>query len=143
MDRHEKERRYLQRVVAVAGLVPVSAGFYGVLFGAGITGEPLLSVSGDSHYRYLSGLLLGAGLLFWSGIPAIEDKTGRFQLLTLVVMAGGLGRLAGLGMTGVPSLVMLAALVMELVVTPLVCLWQARVARLFRRPIQPGPEMPA
>lgn len=138
MDRHEKERRYLQRVVALAGLVPVSAGLYGVLFGAGLTGETGLSLSGDSHYRYLSGLLLGIGLLFWSGIPAIEEKAGRFQLLTLIVVAGGLGRLAGLGMTGVPSLVMLAALAMELLVTPLVCLWQARVARLYRSPVPPA-----
>ena len=140
MVRHERERRYLQRAVALAGLVPISAGLYGVLFGAGLTGERL-GVSGDSHYRYLSGLLLGIGLLFWSGIPSIEDKSGRFQLLTLIVLAGGLGRLAGLGITGIPSFVMLAALVMELVVTPIVCLWQARIARLFRRPVQSGLEV--
>ena len=132
MERHGTERRYLQYAVAVAGLVPISAGLYGVLFGAGLTREAALTVSGDSHYRYLSGLLLGIGLLFWSGIPAIEEKSGRFQLLTLVVVIGGLGRLVGLGLTGVPSLVMLFALAMELVVTPLVCLWQARIARLSR-----------
>lgn len=134
MDRHERERRYLQRVVAVAGLVPVSAGLYGVLFGAGLTGEQGLSVSGDSHYRYLSGLLLGIGLLFWSSIPSIEEKTGRFQLLTIIVVLGGLGRLIGLGITGIPSLTMLGALVMELVVTPVVCLWQLRVSRAVAQP---------
>lgn len=129
-DRVERERRLLQRVVMVAGLVPVGAGLYGVLVGAGLTGDNSLSISGDSHYRYLSGLLLGIGLLFWSGVPGIEAKTGRFQVLTLVVVAGGLGRLCGLFITGLPSLVMLLALPMELVVTPLVCLWQMRVARL-------------
>lgn len=129
-DRVERERRLLQRVVMVAGLVPVGAGLYGVLFGAGLTGDHSLSVSGDSHYRYLSGLLLGIGLLFYSAIPGIEAKSGRFQLLTLVVLVGGLGRLAGMFITGLPSLAMLFALVMELVVTPLVCLWQMRVARL-------------
>lgn len=121
----------MQRVVAVGGLVPVGAGLFGVLFGAALTGESGVSVSGDSHYRYLSGLLLGLGLLFWSTIPAIETKAGRFQVLTLIVVVGGLGRLAGLGLTGVPSLSMLGALVMELAVTPVLCLWQLRVSRQY------------
>ena len=132
MDLVERERRFLQKVVAVAGLVPVSAGLFGVLFGPTLTGDAGLSVTGDSHYRYLSGLLLGIGLLFWSCLPAIEQKAGRFQCLTLVVVVGGLGRLAGLGLTGIPSLPMLGALVMELAVTPALCLWQARVARQHR-----------
>ena len=132
MDRVERERRFLQKVVAVAGLVPVSAGLFGVLFGPTLTGDVGVSVSGDSHYRYLSGLLLGIGLLFWSCIPTIEQKTGRFQCLTLIVVAGGLGRLAGLGLTGIPSFAMLGALAMELVVTPVLCLWQGRVAKQHR-----------
>jgi hypothetical protein len=123
----ERERRYLQRVVAVAGLVPVSAGLYGVLLGGGLTGDAL-SVSADSHFRYLSGLLLGIGLIFWSTIPRIETATRLFRILTLIVALGGLGRLLGLALTGRPALPMLAGLAMELVVTPLICLWQARVA---------------
>lgn len=133
MDRLERERRILQRVIAVGALVPLTAGLYGILFGAGLTGDRL-GVSGDSHYRYLSGLLFGIGLLFWSAIPAIEEKTGRVQLLTLIVVAGGLGRLAGLLLTGLPSLSMMGALLMELAVTPAICVWQMRVARSYREP---------
>lgn len=129
MDRVERERRLLQKVIAVAGIVPVSAGLFGVLFGPTLTGDAGLGVSGDSHYRYLSGLLLGIGLLFWSCIPAVERKTGRMRWLTVIVVIGGLGRLLGLGLTGIPSLVMIGALAMELLVTPAVCLWQGRVAR--------------
>ena len=123
-------------MVALAGIVPVAAGLYGVLFGAGLTGDRL-SVTGDSHYRYLSGLLLGIGLLFWSAIPHIEARTGRVQVLTLVVVVGGLGRLTGLALTGLPSFSMLLALGMELLVTPLVCLWQMRVAGSYRVPATP------
>jgi Domain of unknown function (DUF4345) len=130
MDGMERERRYLQRTVAVLALVPVSAGLFGVLFGPALTGDQV-SVSADSHFRYLSGLLLGIGLLFWSTTAGIEEKTGRFRLLALLVFIGGLARLLGLLLTGVPSLYMLASLALELVVTPILALWQTRVANAY------------
>jgi hypothetical protein len=127
----DRERRLLQRIVAVAALVPVLSGLSGVVFGFALTGDRTMSVSADSHFRYLSGLLLGIGLCFWSTVPAIEEKTTFFRFLTLVVVLGGLARLLGLWLTGVPSLTMMAALVMELVVTPALCLWQTRVANRY------------
>jgi predicted MFS family arabinose efflux permease len=127
----DRERRLLQRVIAVAALVPVLSGLSGVVFGFALTGDRAMSVSADSHFRYLSGLLLGIGLCFWSTIPSIEEKTTFFRFLTLVVVLGGIARLLGLWLTGVPSLTMLAALFMELVVTPVLCLWQTRVANRY------------
>jgi hypothetical protein len=127
-----RERQALQRVVAVVALVPVLSGLYGVLFGLnGMGGRGLVDVSADSHFRYLSGLHLGIGILFWTCVPGIETKTTLFRFLTLVVVLGGLGRLLGLALTGLPSLIMLAALAVELAVTPLLCLWQARVAARY------------
>ncbi|MBD8908205.1 DUF4345 domain-containing protein [Methylorubrum zatmanii] len=129
----ERERRILQRTVAVAAILPVVAGLYGVLFGIdGIGGGTPVNVSADSHFRYLSGLLTGLGILFLTCVPGIEGKTTLFRFLTLVVVLGGLARLLGLYLTGVPSLTMLAALVVELVVAPLLCLWQTRIAGLAR-----------
>ena len=125
------ERRLLQQTVGVLTLIPVSAGLFGVLFGPeGLLGDRV-SVSADSHFRYLSGLLLGLGACFWSTIPDIEAKTGRFRLLTLLVVIGGLGRLLGLALTGIPSFFMLGGLVMELIVTPAICLWQTRIANAY------------
>jgi len=86
------------------------------------------NVSLDSHFRYLSGLLLGIGIGFLTTIPNIERKSARFQLLTLIVVIGGIGRLAGVFLEGVPDNSMIAALGMELVVTPVLCLWQYRVS---------------
>lgn len=123
------ERRLLQRVVAAAALLPVAAGLYGVLFGIdGIGSNPTTNISADSHFRYLSGLLTGIGILFLTCVPGIEGKTTLFRFLTLVVVLGGLARLLGLYLTGVPSFTMLGALAFELGVTPLLCLWQTRVA---------------
>ena len=122
-----RETRLLQQTVGILSVIPFAAGLYGVLFGPALTNETV-SISGDSHFRYLSGLLLGIGLCFWSTVPAIETKTGRFRLLTALVAIGGFGRLMGLILTGVPSLIMLGSLVLELLVTPVICLWQTRVA---------------
>jgi hypothetical protein len=130
MNGMERERRYLQRTVALLAVVPVAAGLFGVLFGPALTGDQV-SVSADSHFRYLSGLLLGIGLVFWSTIPSIEEKTGRFRLLTLIVVIGGLARLIGLLLTGIPSLYMLASLALELVVAPVLAVWQTRVANAY------------
>ena len=125
-----RERRLLQQAVGICAVLPIAIGLYGVLFGHALTGD-VVSVSADSHFRYLSGLLLAIGLIFWSTIPAIETKTGRFRLLTLLVVLGGLGRLVGLLLTGVPSLFMLGGLLMELVVTPVLCLWKTRIANAY------------
>lgn len=126
-----RERKLLQQAVGFLSLIPVSAGLFGVLFGPeGLLGDRV-SVSADSHFRYLSGLLLGLGLCFWSTVPDIETKTGRFRLLTLLVVIGGLARLLGLAVTGVPSFFMLGGLVIELVVTPVLCLWQTRIANAY------------
>ena len=84
----------------------------------------------DSHVRYLSGLLLAIGLTFWSSIPRIEDRTTLVRLLTAMVVLGGLARAIGFSVSGWPGTGMAFGLAMELVVTPLLCLWQGRVARL-------------
>lgn len=127
------ERRLLQLAIALGGFVPVGAGLQGALLGASMTGEGGSGASLDSHVRYLSGLLLGIGLAYWEAIPAIEKRTGRVRLLTAIVALGGLMRLVGIVFVGVPGGAMLFGLSMELVVTPLLCLWQGRVARRCAR----------
>lgn len=125
------ERRALQAVVAVLCLVPLSAGAAGVLLGPAMVGEgPGSPPDLDSHYRYLSGIFLGVGLLFAWTVPAIERRGAAFRLGTALVVTGGLGRLLSLALHGAPTLPHLAGLGLELVVVPLLCLWQARVARM-------------
>ena len=125
------ERRLLQVAVAFGSLVPISAGAAGILLGPALVDAGGIGNAADSHFRYLSGLLLGIGIAFATAILDIERRAARFQFLTGIVVVGGLGRLVSLLVRGVPDKPMLAALVMELVVTPALCLWQARVARRF------------
>jgi hypothetical protein len=130
----EAERRLLQAATALACLVPLSMGAASVLGSAavlkGVT--PPLPVDLDSHFRYLSGLLLGLGVVFLAAIPRIEAKGQLFRGLGVIVVVGGLARLLSLIDAGVPSAGHQFGLVMELAVVPGIVLWQARVARRWQ-----------
>ena len=110
--------------MAIAGLVPVTAGLWGVLGGLHDSSVGLMS-----QERYLSGLLLGIGLSFWSTVPAIETRATTFRLLTAIVVVGGFGRLLGVALGDGLSGSVVGPLLMELAVTPLLCLWQVRLGR--------------
>jgi hypothetical protein len=109
-------------------LVPIAAGAAGVALGAGFVGGDG-TADLDSHFRYLSGLLLGIGLLFASTVLGIERRTARFRLASSLVVCGGLGRLLSLLATGAPAWPHLAGLTLELVVVPFLAVWQGKVAR--------------
>jgi hypothetical protein len=129
------ERRLLQGAVALACLVPLGIGTLGVIEGPSVLrGVAAVPPDLDSHFRYLSGLLLGIGLGFASCIPAIERRGARFRLLGAIVVAGGLARVLSLAAVGVPGQGHVFGLVMELGVVPLMMLWQARVARRCEQP---------
>jgi hypothetical protein len=126
------EKRALQAAVALAGLVPVLAGL------AGAADPGLLNLGANpqsaTHAAYLSGLLLGIGLGFWSLIPRIETEGRIFMLLTGIVLLGGLARLALAVRLGIWTPWVTAPLVMELLVTPALYLWQRRLASSLSPP---------
>ncbi len=117
------ERRLLQGVILIAGLVPVYGGGWGALGHMATVGA-----TSASEARYLSGLLLGIGLTFWACVPTIERRGAIVRGLAVIVVMGGLARLIGVRDTGLPPAVAIP-LVMELGVTPLVALWRERVER--------------
>ena len=125
--------RCLQCVIALLALIPISAGTAGMIFGAQAFTRTHLVITEllalDSHTRYLSGLLLGIGLAFWSTIPDIAHKTEVFRILTSIVFIGGLARLGGVLSQGIPGWAMLVGLAMELIVTPLLCVWQSTLSK--------------
>jgi len=121
------ERRLLQIAIALGGLIAVSAGMVGGLHGTLMLGD-WGDVNLDSHFRYLSGLLVGIGVAYWSTIPDIERREARLSLVTLIVVTGGFFRALGLLANGPPDWPMRAALAVELLGAPLVYLWQRRIA---------------
>ena len=121
-------RRALQTIVAVLALIPTLSGAAGVLLGPDFLRlDPPWPADLDSHFRFLSGVFLAVGAVFYSCIPAIETKTGRFRLAASLVFAGGLARLLSLLIAGAPTAGHLVGLAMELAVVPALVLWQARL----------------
>ena len=133
MDRG-KERRLLQLAVALTCLVPLGAGLVGASRGPAMVAADVAGAYPDleSHFRYLSGLLLGIGIAFALSIPTIERRSELFMILSGAVVIGGLARLAHLLISGAPGRPHILALGMELVVVPLLFAWQRRVALRFR-----------
>jgi hypothetical protein len=126
------ERRLLQIAVGIVCLSPLGFGLKGIIEGpamlAGVVpGEAAPDLV--SHYRYLSGLFFGLGLVFASCIPKIEARTMRFRWAAGAVVVGGLARLYGLALGDAPSLAHQLALGAELGLTPFLVLWQARIAQ--------------
>jgi hypothetical protein len=124
------ERRALQITVALVGLVPLTVGALGLLVPArvGIHGD----AAGLAHAAYLSGLLLGIGMAYWWLIPDIERRGGAFSLLSALVVIGGLARLLMALRLGTLRPEIGLPLLLELSITPLLWVWQQRVAHLFK-----------
>ncbi len=124
-----RERTVFRLAVFVPAFVPVSAGLAGTLLGAGLPGLEAAAeaVNLDSHIRYLSGLLLGIGLGFWSTVMRPAIRLDRFRLLAVIVIAGGAARLLSLLLAGWPDAPHVAALATELAVTPALLVWSMRL----------------
>ena len=125
-------KRALQAAVAIAGMVPVAAGLWGILDpeGLALTGP----AAALTHAAYLSGLLLGIGLAYWSLIPTLERQDRRFGMLTAIVALGGAARLLLALRLQVWNGAVAAPLVMELGVAPALWLWRWRLVRSSNSP---------
>src|SRR5471032_742718 len=126
------ERKLLQVAFAFAGLVLAGFGLAGVFFGAnfmGLSGNVVM----DSYVRFLKGMLLAIGLVYWSSIPDIERHGERVSLVTFILVLGAAPRLMAVIGHGVPTNGIIISLAGELIAAPLLWLWQRRVAWAAQR----------
>jgi len=112
----------IQTAIRLATLVPLLAGGAGAAFGPAFLGEAAGPATA-SHLRYLSGLLLGVGLLGWWCAGRLAERRAVFAALCALVVLGGIARLAGMVIDGLPPWPHRLALGMELGVVP--ALWWA------------------
>lgn len=124
------EKRLLQAVLIAGGAFSLFVAVASVVHGTtAIAPRAPVPIGLDSHFRYLSGIFLGALVAMYSCVPDIERKGPRLRLIGGLIVCGGVARLIGVAAMGLPGVGHRYGLVMELVVTPLILLWQTRLAR--------------
>ena len=75
----------------------------------------------DNNVRFLSAIWAALGLGLWGCVRAPEKQWSRIQLLSVLVFAGGIGRLVAFGVHGLPALPYIAITASELL-APMVLL---------------------
>jgi len=129
----QTELRLFQLVVILAAAVPIAAGAAGILHGpAMIRGFASANADLDSHFSYLSGLLLGIGIAFVFCVIRARERALSFRILGVIVVTGGLARLFAASRLGLPGAAHQFAYVMELIVVPCLLLWHHRVLAAAR-----------
>jgi hypothetical protein len=127
------ERRFLQVILGLLSLIPLlglaliwtrGAAAFGAL-------ESAVPTALDNQLRYLAGVYFGTVTIpLWWAIPRIETRSQALAVAATGVFLGGIGRLVSMAQVGSPGdASMLVGLVLELVVAPLLLVWQRRIAR--------------
>lgn len=130
----QAEKRALQLILLALSLSPLGIGAWGALAGPHAMGGANAGAATDaaSHFRYLSGVFLGLGVMLLACIPRIERESRLFGFICLAVVLGGAARALGVAIDDWPGAGHRVGLVLELGVTPLLLLWQRRLARRYR-----------
>lgn len=135
---YKLQKKLFQVILSILLIVPFGFGTVGVLFGLrgfywifGLSIPASLDVNLDNDFRFLAGVFLGIGFLIVRYIVKdIEKQTGLFRVIALSIFIGGVGRIISWTQLGKPNLLSLLLIASEIVIVPLLVLWQTNIARL-------------
>ena len=82
----------------------------------------------DSNTRFFGGLWLVCGLALLTTLRTLDQPNPLFRWIMLGIVAGGVGRLISMAALAVPPAPFIAVTVLEIVVIPVVIVWQAKLA---------------
>jgi hypothetical protein len=122
------ERRLLQIALAIVGLVAILFGVTGLFFGTSLSGVTL-GVTMEGYVRFIKGVLIAAGLIYWSAIPRLEARGERIGVVSFLLVFGAAGRLLAVVGHGFPTVGLMVSLIGELVVVPLLWWWHRSYVR--------------
>jgi hypothetical protein len=125
-------RRALQVAIALLALVPLGFGIRGVIVGASVldAAAPAAAVVAlDNQLRFLSAIWFAVGVVLLVILPRIEQHAFVIRFVGGAVFLGGVGRLISVLVVGSPVARLWGSMLVELLLVPLLVLWQARVAR--------------
>jgi uncharacterized protein DUF4345 len=121
--------RGLQLLLALTGTVAIVTGVFGVVTGGdGIPGEGSSDASVESELRFLYVFWIGYGLAMLYVVSQVETATLAVRALAAILFAAGLARAFAWIDAGRPDALFAVLMVAELVLPPLMVVWQARLA---------------
>lgn len=130
------EKRALQAILGVLSLVPLIGLAIGFTAGTSYfqtKGGGALPVDLDNQFRYLCGVYTIVTFGIWYSLPRIEESTPTvvLRLIGAGIFVGAIGRIISMVHHGMPNdKAMIAGVVLEAVIVPLLLLWHARIIRL-------------
>jgi Domain of unknown function (DUF4345) len=130
-------KKTLQTVLAILGLIPILTGGLDLILGARslrvvgswIPLDALSDVVLDSQIRFLAAIWFGVGIILYWVIPSIDRQTKLFRLLMGAIFLGGIGRISSAVLLGIPPVQFIAVIVLELVGVPILVLWQSSISK--------------
>jgi hypothetical protein len=124
-------RRNLQRTIVGFAVVAIVTGTLTVFFGTAVIprgGSATASV--ESELRFYGAWYLGAGLFLASLARRIEHRAFELRMVSLLLVLGGVGRILAIADAGWPHPLFIVLLALELLLPPVLVVWQWRVSRL-------------
>lgn len=129
------ERRLFQLIIGLLSLVPILGAVTAVGQGGAFffpDGAPVPKDL-DNQYRYLAGTYLAVTLAIWWTLGNIEERLAAIRIVCAGIFIGGLGRILSMATVGMPdSPEFVAGVIIEVVLVPLLLLWQVRLRRKAR-----------
>lgn len=137
------DRRILQVLVGIAAAQAIVAG--ALYLAQGVAGLSIGAASPlqfdptdpawsrvDYLYRAMAGIWFALGLMFAYMVPKIERHSAWFALASVGIFGMGVGRY--LSSTSLPQVAenSTGAMIAELIIPPILVIWQRSVARRFR-----------
>ncbi|NYE96713.1 hypothetical protein FHU41_002963 [Psychromicrobium silvestre] len=117
-------------VVALLGLVIVGFGLFDLFTGTSGLPDAISEKNAtlESNYRFLAALMVGVGAAF----IAIAIKFTWANVLIFVcatIFLGGLARVVSWAISGLPNVLMILLMIIELVVPPVIAVWYLWINR--------------
>ena len=118
-----------QAVLAVLGLFAAGTGLLEIVLGPSVLlpGSPTPGPTLDSNYRFFSAMWLAIGVALLSVVPRVREAGTVLRFVSAAVFVGGLARIASWLAVGQPHAMMLVLLGIELIVPPVLVVWQRRL----------------
>ena len=116
-------------VMRILGFVAVGAGLYALLTGvAGMPGEISADASVDSELRFFAVFYVAFGAVAIWIAPRIEAETRLVRVWALTLFVAGLARGVSWLDVGRPDDLFVGLMIAELVIPPVIVVWQGRLA---------------